>query len=62
MLVPNAMPSTLLMFTAIGPRRQMVPAAVPPRLEMREQVQTVCIQGSMASEHRARARTLVRPS
>lgn len=45
----NAMPSTMLIFIATDPRRQMLPAAVPPRLEMREQVQTGCVQHYMAS-------------
>lgn len=48
------MPSTMLIFIAIDPRSQMLPAAVPPRLEMRELVQTGCVQCYMASKYRAR--------
>ena len=43
------MPSAMLIFIATDPRRQRLPAAVPPSLEMREQVQTGHVQGYMAS-------------
>ena len=48
------MPSTMLIFIATDPRRQMLPIAVSPRLEMREQMHSGCVQHYMASKYTAR--------